>query len=188
MNNQNDTGKEIDIEGDKSTDRKKSKKDTRLFKEESSKEIESEENIEDSKEKKDFDYNSLLNSIKHYCEQNCKEKAKFVDNKFLFLLCREGEMTTEELKKIEKKPELIELLLDTYIDMVKESSNDEKDDDKQKKEEKKEKFIQPDTKGIDDEDIIHEFFKGEEDSEDNYSIPIPPPPPPPPPVVPIINN
>ena len=188
VNNQNDTGKEIDIEGDKSTDRKKSKKDTRLFKEESSKEIESEENIEDSKEKKDFDYNSLLNSIKHYCEQNCKEKAKFVDNKFLFLLCREGEMTTEELKKIEKKPELIELLLDTYIDMVKESSNDEKDDDKQKKEEKKEKFIQPDTKGIDDEDIIHEFFKGEEDSEDNYSIPIPPPPPPPPPVVPIINN
>ena len=95
-------------------------------------------------------------------------------------------MTNEELKRIEKKPELIELLLDTYIEMVKESTIEEKDDDKQKNEEKKEKFIQPDTRAIDDEDIIREFFKGDEEM-DNFNIPIPPPPPPPPPIVPSIN-
>ena len=127
----------------------------------------------------------MLTSIKNYCEQNAKEKAKYVDNKFLFLLCREGEMTKDELKRIEKKPELIELLLDTYIDMVKESSNEEKEE-QQKKENKKEKFIQPDTRAIDDEEIIHEFFKGDDDFDDNNGIPIPPPPPPPPPIIPTI--
>ena len=149
--------------------------------------MDSEENIEDSGENKDFDYNSLLNSIRKYCEQNAKEKAKFVDNKFLFLLCREGQMTKEELKRIEKKPELIELLLDTYIEMVKESSNDEREEEKQKKEDNKEKFIQPDTRAIDDEEIIKNFFKGDSDSESEGNIPKPPPPPPRPPDIPTIN-
>ena len=185
-NNQNDSIKEID-EGDKVTSgRGKSKKETRIFKEENSENNnDSEDNIDNSEEK-EFDYNSLLTSIRNYCQQNAKEKVKYVDNKFLFLLCREGQMTNEELKRIEKKPELIELLLDTYIEMVKESTIEEKDDDKQKNEEKKEKFIQPDTRAIDDEDIIREFFKGDEEM-DNFNIPIPPPPPPPPPIVPSIN-
>ena len=185
-NNQNDSIKEID-EGDKVTSgRGKSKKETKIFKEENSENNNySEDNIDNSEEK-DFDYNSLLVSIKNYCQQNAKEKAKYVDHKFLFLLCREGQMTNEELKRIEKKPELIELLLDTYIEMVKESTSEEKDDDKQKNEEKREKFIQPDTRAIDDEDIIREFFKGDEEM-DNFNIPIPPPPPPPPPIVPSIN-
>ena len=145
-------------------------------------EITTEENLEDSDDKNEFDYDGLLNSIKNYCEQNAKEKAKYVDNKFLFLLCREGEMTKEELKKIEKKPELIELLLDTYIDMVKESNEEEKEDQQQqqKKEENKELFIQPDTKAIDDGEINREFFN--DDNEFGY-IPIPPPPPPPPPKI-----
>lgn len=188
INNQNDniSIKENDDIDKNTSDRKKSKKDVRIFKEEiSDKNEDKEENIDDSEEKKDFDYNSLLTSIKNYCEQNAKEKAKYVDNKFLFLLCREGEMTKDELKRIEKKPELIELLLDTYIDMVKESSNEEKEE-QQKKENKKEKFIQPDTRAIDDEEIIHEFFKGDDDFDDNNGIPIPPPPPPPPPIIPTI--
>ncbi len=187
-NNQNDSIKEID-EGDKiTTSRRKSKKETtKIFKEENSEKNESDENIDNSEEKKDFDYNSLLVSIKNYCEQNCKEKVKYVDNKFLFLLCREGQMTKEELKRIEKKPELIELLLDTYIEMVKESSNDDKEDEKQKKEDKREKFIQPDTRAIDDEEIIRDFFKGDDDL-DNFNIPIPPPPPPPPPIIPTIKS
>ena len=144
--------------------------------------IDSEENIDDdSEDKKDFDYNNLLTSIRKYCEQNDKEKAKYVDNKFLFLLCREGEMTKEELKKIEQKPELIEILLDTYIDMVKESSKEKKEPQpqQQKKEENKELFIQPDTRPIDDGEINREFFN--DDNEQGY-IPIPPPPPPPPPI------
>ena len=144
--------------------------------------IDSEENIDDdSEDKKDFDYNNLLTSIRKYCEQNDKEKAKYVDNKFLFLLCREGEMTKEELKKIEQKPELIEILLDTYIDMVKESSKEKKEpqQQQQKKEENKELFIQPDTRPIDDGEINREFFN--DDNEQGY-IPIPPPPPPPPPI------
>ena len=142
-------------------------------------EITTEENIEDSEDKKDFDYNGLLNSIKKYCEQNAKEKAKYVDNKFLFLLSREGEMTIEELKRIEKKPELIELLLDTYIDMVKEAEEDEKEESQQqqKKEDSKDLFIKPDTRAIDDGEINREFFN--DDNESGY-IPIPPPPPPPP--------
>ena len=142
-------------------------------------EITTEENIEDSEDKKDFNYDGLLNSIKKYCEQNAKEKAKYVDNKFLFLLSREGEMTIEELKRIEKKPELIELLLDTYIDMVKEAEEDEKEESQQqqKKEDSKELFIKPDTRAIDDEEINREFFN--DDNESGY-IPIPPPPPPPP--------
>ena len=189
-NIQNDSIKELEGEGDKVTsERGKSKKETKIFKEEESseKKMDSEENIEDSGENKDFDYNSLLNSIRKYCEQNAKEKAKFVDNKFLFLLCREGQMTKEELKRIEKKPELIELLLDTYIEMVKESSNDEREEEKQKKEDNKEKFIQPDTRAIDDEEIIKNFFKGDSDSESEGNIPKPPPPPPRPPDIPTIN-
>ena len=143
-------------------------------------ELTSEENIDDSEDKKDFDYSGLLNSIKKYCEQNAKEKAKYVDNKFLFLLCRQGDMTKEELKRIEKKPELIELLLDTYIDMVKESAEEEKEESQQqqKKEENKEMFIQPNTRAIDDGEVNREFFL--DDDEFGY---IPKPPPPPPPVV-----
>ena len=148
-------------------------------------EITSEENMDDSEDKKDFDYNNLLLSIRKYCEQNCPEKAKYVDNKFLFLLCREGEMTKEELKRIEKKPELIELLLDTYIDMVKESAEEEKEEpqQQQKKEESKEMFIQQDTRAIDDGEINREFFN--DDNETGY---IPTPPPPPPPVANSMNN
>ena len=148
-------------------------------------EITSEENMDDSEDKKDFDYNNLLISIRKYCEQNSPEKAKYVDNKFLFLLCREGEMTKEELKRIEKKPELIELLLDTYIDMVKESAEEEKEESQQqqKKEEKKEIFIQQDTRAIDDGEINREFFN--DDNETGY---IPTPPPPPPPVANSMNN
>ena len=144
-------------------------------------ELTSEENIEDSEDKKDFDYSGLLNSIKKYCEQNSKEKAKYVDNKFLFLLCRQGEMTKEELKRIEKKPELIELLLDTYIDMVKESAQEEKEEiQQQRRDESRELFIQPDTRAIDDGEINREFFN--DDNEVGY-IPIPPPPPPPVPIM-----
>ena len=144
-------------------------------------ELTSEENIEDSEDKKDFDYSGLLNSIKKYCEQNSKEKAKYVDNKFLFLLCRQGEMTKEELKRIEKKPELIELLLDTYIDMVKESAQEEKEEiQQQRRDESRELFIQPDTRAIDDGEINREFFN--DDNEVGY-IPIPPPPPPPVPMM-----
>ena len=148
-------------------------------------EITSEENMDDSEDKKDFDYNNLLLSIRKYCEQNSPEKAKYVDNKFLFLLCREGEMTKEELKRIEKKPELIELLLDTYIDMVKESAEEEKEESQQqqKKEESKEMFIQQDTRAIDDGEINREFFN--DDNETGY---IPTPPPPPPPVANSMNN
>ena len=153
---------------------------TRKEEEESDKlEITSEENIDEIEDKTDIDYNGLLLSIKKYCEQNAKEKAKYVDNKFIFLLCREGKMTKEELKRIEKKPELIELLLDTYIEMVKESNEEEKEESQQqKKEESKEYFIQPDTKAVDDGEINKEFFK--DDNEYGYGIPIPPPPPPPP--------
>ena len=141
-------------------------------------EMTSEENIDDSEDKKDFDYSGLLESIKKYCEQNAKEKAKYVDNKFLFLLCREGQMTKEELKRIEKKPELIEVLLDTYIDMVKESAEEEKEESQQqRRDESKELFIQPDTRAVDDEEINREFFN---DDNDTGYIPIPPPPPPPP--------
>ena len=140
-------------------------------------EMTSEENIDDSEDKKDFDYSGLLESIKKYCEQNAKEKAKYVDNKFLFLLCREGQMTKEELKRIEKKPELIEVLLDTYIDMVKESAEEEKEESQQqRRDESKELFIQPDTRAVDDGDVNREFFN--DDNETGY-IPIPPPPPPP---------
>ena len=148
-------------------------------------EITSQENMDDSEDKKDFDYNNLLLSIRKYCEQNSPEKAKYVDNKFLFLLCREGEMTKEELKRIEKKPELIELLLDTYIDMVKESAEEEKEESQQqqKKEESKEMFIQQDTRAIDDGEINREFFN--DDNETGY---IPTPPPPPPPVANSMNN
>ena len=86
-------------------------------------------------------------------------------------------MTKEELKRIEKKPELIELLLDTYIDMVKESGQEEKDDSQQqRREESKDLFIQPDTRAVDDGDVNREFFN--DDNETGY-IPIPPPPPPP---------
>ena len=143
-----------------------------------------EDNIDDFDEKKDFDYNSFLNTIRNYCEKNAKEKVKYIDNKFLFLLCRDGKITKEELQKIEKKPELLEILIDTYIDMIKESQNEENED--QKKDQDKEVFIQHDTKPIDDEEIIKEFFKGDDsNSDDNYNIPIPPPPPP---SVPIISN
>ena len=88
-------------------------------------------------------------------------------------------MTIEELKRIEKKPELIELLLDTYIDMVKEAEEDEKEESQQqqKKEDSKDLFIKPDTRAIDDGEINREFFN--DDNESGY-IPIPPPPPPPP--------
>ena len=191
---ENDSMKEVEADNDKNTTgRRKSKKDTKIFKEQENSEknvdkyLTTEDNIDDSDEKKDFDYNSLLTSIRNYCEQNAKDKAKYVDNKFLFLLCREGQMTKEELKRIEKKPELIELLLDTYIDMVKESTNEEKEKEEQKQDIKKDKFIQPDTRVIDDEEIIREFFKGDDsDSDDDLAIPPPPPPPPPPPMVPTI--
>ena len=145
----------------------------------------SEENIDDSEDKKDFDYTGFLNNIRKFCEQNAPEKAKYIDNKFLFLLSRDGKMTPEDLKKLEKKPELIEVLLDTYIDMVKESAEDEKDESQlqQKKEESKELFIQPDTKAIDDGEINKEFFH--DDKESGF---IPKPPPPPPPVVDINKN
>ena len=127
--------------------------------------------------KKEFDYSGLLNSIKKYCEQNAKEKAKYVDNKFIFLLCREGQMNEDELKKIEKKPELIELLLDTYIDMVKESNEEEKEDSQnQPKKDNKDMFIQPNTRAIDDGEINREFFN---DDDESGFIPKPPPPPPP---------
>ena len=89
-------------------------------------------------------------------------------------------MTKEELKRIEKNPELIELLLDTYIEMIKESNEVESKESQQqqKKDESKEFFIQPDTKAVDDGEINKEFFK--DDNEYGGSIPIPPPPPPPP--------
>ena len=87
-------------------------------------------------------------------------------------------MTKEELKRIEKKPELIEVLLDTYIDMVKESAEEEKEESQQqRRDESKELFIQPDTRAVDDEEINREFFN---DDNDTGYIPIPPPPPPPP--------
>ena len=57
----------------------------------------------------------------------------------------------------------------------------------EKKEDYKEKFIQPDTRAIDDDEIIKNFFKGDSDSEIEGNIPKPPPPPPRPPDIPTIN-
>jgi hypothetical protein len=187
INNQNDISIKENEEEKINSDKRRSKKGTKTYREDNTdKNEDSEDNIDEySEEKKEFNYDSLLASIRNYCEQNAKEKTKYVDNKFIFLLCREGQMTEEELRKIEKKPELIELLLDTYIEMVKESSNEDKEE--QKREERKERFIQPDTRAIDDEEIIHDFFKGDDDS-DLYGIPIPPPPPPPPPMIPTIHS
>ena len=175
-NNLNDNSRKENDDDKNISDRKKSKKETTIYEDDNHDENEDSKDNEDdsSEEKKEFNYNSLLTSIKNYCEQNAKEKAKYVDNKFIFLLCREGQMNEDELRKIEKKPELIELLLDTYIEMINESSNDKEE---QKNENQKKGFIQSDTRAIDDEEIIQDFFKGN-DSE-NYGIPSPPPIPPP---------
>ncbi len=175
-NNLNDNSRKENDDDKNISDRKKSKKETTIYEDDNHDENEDSKDNEDdsSEEKKEFNYNSLLTSIKNYCEQNAKEKAKYVDNKFIFLLCREGQMSEDELRKIEKKPELIELLLDTYIEMINESSNDKEE---QKNENQKKGFIQSDTRAIDDEEIIQDFFKG--DDSENYGIPSPPPIPPP---------
>ena len=117
------------------------------------------ESIEED-DKIDINYDSLMNCIKKYCRQTAPEKEKYIDNKFMFLLCRNSGMTKEELKTVEKNPELIKLLIETYVDV--------------NKEDKKEKFIDQEVKDIDDMKIINDFFQDEESiSSDN--IPKPPP-------------
>ena len=133
-------------------------KDTNKYVEEK-KEIEENSDFEIDV-KKDYNYNSLLKSIKNYCRQNAPENEKYIDNKFLFLLCRESGMSKDELNVIERNPELIKLLIETYVDMTKES--------------KKEELIREDTRNIDDEKIIYDFF---EDEQSMLSGNIPKPPP-----------
>ena len=114
--------------------------------------IEDDDNIE-------INYDSLMNCIKKYCRQTAPEKEKYIDNKFMFLLCRDSGMTKEELKTVERNPDLIKLLIDTYVDM--------------NKEDKKENFIDQETRNIDDMKIINDFFQDEESISEN--IPKPPP-------------
>ena len=101
----------------------------------------------------EIDFNIILNSIKEYCENNCPENLKYIDEKFLFLLCREMEMPKEDLKALQNSPEAIQLLIDTYKEMIEENEKE----DKYKTEDK---FIIEKTSPI-DYDIINDFIENE---------------------------
>ena len=68
-------------------------------------------------EEKYIDYTKLKHAIKQYCVNNAPHKEKYVDDKFLFLLSRQSDMTKKEINNITQHPEIIEILLDTYIDI-----------------------------------------------------------------------
>ena len=68
-------------------------------------------------EEKHIDYSKLKHAIKQFCKSNAPHKEKYVDDKFLFLLSRQSDMTKKQINNIIQHPEIIEILLDTYIDM-----------------------------------------------------------------------
>ena len=68
-------------------------------------------------EEKYIDYTKLKHAIKQFCVNNAPHKAKYVDDKFLFLLSRQNDMTKKQINNIIQHPEIIEILLDTYIDI-----------------------------------------------------------------------
>ena len=78
-----------------------------------------------SSPEKEVDYYTLKNSIKAYCREKYPEKEKYVDDKFLFLLSRQEYLPKEELIKAIEHPEIINIILDTYIDVIKDSNVNE---------------------------------------------------------------
>ena len=113
-----------------------------------------ENNNSNNENNEEIDFNGILNSIKEYCKNNCPENIKYIDEKFLFLLCREMEMPKEDLKALQNSPEAIQLLIDTYKEMIEENEKE----DKYKTEE--DKFIIEKTSPI-DYDIINDFIENE---------------------------
>jgi hypothetical protein len=142
-------------------------------------------NTSNISEQKELNYSSLLESIKQYCEFNCPEKKNLIDDKFIFLLCRESNMTNEDLLKIQNNPELIKLLLDTYSDLIKNPNEnnkknnekiDEMKNDKRYDDDNENKFINENVK-LFDNDIINNFIVNENFDEENKNSSIPPLPP-----------
>lgn len=118
-----------------------------------------ENNNSNNNNNEEIDFNGILNSIKEYCQNNCPENLKYIDEKFLFLLCREMEMPKDDLLELQNSPEAIQLLIDTYKEMIDENEKDNKynnDNDK-------DKFIIEKTSPI-DYDIINDFIENEIDS------------------------
>ena len=113
-----------------------------------------ENNNSNNNNNEEIDFNGILNSIKEYCQNNCPENLKYIDEKFLFLLCREMEMPKDDLLELQNSPEAIQLLIDTYKEMIEENEKDDKyknDDDK---------FVLENTTSI-DYDIINDFIDNE---------------------------
>ena len=144
-------------------------------------------NTSNISEQKELNYSSLLESIKQYCEFNCPEKKNLIDDKFIFLLCRESNMTNEDILKIQNNPELIKLLLDTYSDLIKNSkennnkknineNDDMKSNNKSNDDDNENNFINENVK-LYDNDIINNFIVNENFDEENKNSSIPPLPP-----------
>ena len=116
-----------------------------------------------NKEEAQVDYSKLKKAIKDYCHENQPEKEKYVDDKFLFLLCRQSNISKEELNNMIENPEVINILLDTYIDVVKDTVS-------------KEEMEEKDTKKDNDEpDPFDQFL--DEQKKDKVSAGLVPPPP-----------
>ena len=116
-----------------------------------------------NKEEAQVDYSKLKKAIKDYCHENQPEKEQYVDDKFLFLLCRQSNISKEELNNMIENPEVINILLDTYIDVVKDTVS-------------KEEMEEKDTKKDNDEpDPFDQFL--DEQKKDKVSAGLVPPPP-----------
>ena len=116
-----------------------------------------------NKEEAQVDYSKLKKAIKDYCHENQPEKEKYVDDKFLFLLCRQSNMSKEELNNMIENPEVINILLDTYIDVVKDTISKEETEEKETK------------KDNDEPDPFDQFL--DEQKKDKVSAGLVPPPP-----------
>ena len=138
-------------------------------------------------EQKELNYSTLLENIKKYCEFNCPEKKNLIDDKFIFLLCRESNISNNDLIKIQNNPELIQLLLDTYSDLIKNSkennnkknineNDDMKSNNKSNDDDNENNFINENVK-LYDNDIINNFIVNENFDEENKNSSIPPLPP-----------
>ena len=127
-----------------------------------------ENNNEDKKE--EIDYNNILNSIREYCQNNCPENLKYIDDKFLFLLCREMDMPKEDLLALQNSPEAINLLINTYKEMI------EENEEENMFREDNEKFIVERTSAV-DFDIIKDFIQDEVEIPKGNIPPVPIPPP-----------
>jgi len=143
-------------------------------------------NTSNISEQKELNYSSLLHNIQQYCKIYCPEKKNLIDDKFIFLLCREGNLTNDDLLKIQNNPELIKLLLDTYSGLIQnpnednkknyEKSENIKNDKSYDDDDKENKFINENVK-LFDNDIINNFIVNENFDDGNKNSSIPPLPP-----------